>query len=96
MPSAQVLNYGQAAFEGMKAQESVKGRIVLFRPDKNAERIKAGALRLSMPPVPEAQFVSAVQSLVSANKDWVSSPFKCDVSHITYGRWLVPPRDDPH
>jgi len=71
MPSAQVLNYGQAAFEGMKAQESAKGRVVIFRPDKNAERLKAGALRLSMPPVPEAQFVSAVQSLVSANKDWV-------------------------
>lgn len=73
MPSAQVLNYGQAAFEGMKAQESAKGRVVIFRPDKNAERLKAGALRLSMPPVPEAQFVSAVQSLVSANKDWVGA-----------------------
>jgi len=31
LPSAQVLNYGQAAFEGMKAQRSAKGRIVLFR-----------------------------------------------------------------
>ena len=72
LPSAQVLNYGQAIFEGMKAQESAKGRIVLFRPDKNAERFAAGAERLSMPPVPEAQFVGAVQSLVSANKDWVS------------------------
>ena len=71
MPSAQVLNYGQAIFEGMKAQESVKGRVVLFRPDKNAERFKAGAERLSMPPVPEEQFVAAVQSLVSANKGWV-------------------------
>ncbi|KIY99102.1 branched-chain amino acid aminotransferase [Monoraphidium neglectum] len=30
MPSAQVLNYGQAAFEGMKAQRSAKDRIVLF------------------------------------------------------------------
>lgn len=31
MPSAQVLNYGQAIFEGMKAQRSTKDRIVLFR-----------------------------------------------------------------
>lgn len=71
LPSAQVLNYGQAAFEGMKAQESAKGRIVLFRPDKNAERIKAGAERLSMPPIPESKFVEAVKSLVRANRDWV-------------------------
>lgn len=71
MPSAQVLNYGQAAFEGMKAQESAKGRIVLFRPDRNAERIKAGAERLSMPPIPEGKFVDAVKSLVRANRDWV-------------------------
>jgi len=71
MPSAQVLNYGQAAFEGMKAQRSAKGRVVLFRPDKNAERMHAGALRLSMPPVPEDQFVEAVKSMVKANVDWV-------------------------
>jgi branched-subunit amino acid aminotransferase/4-amino-4-deoxychorismate lyase len=29
--SVQVLNYGQAIFEGMKAQRSAKDRIVLFR-----------------------------------------------------------------
>lgn len=52
--------------------QSAKGRIVLFRPDKNAERFAAGAERLSMPKVPEQQFVDAVQSLVSANRDWVS------------------------
>ena len=39
----QVLNYGQSIFEGMKAQHSAKGRIVLFRPDQNANRMHAGA-----------------------------------------------------
>lgn len=73
MPSAQVLNYGQAAFEGMKAQHSAKGRVVLFRPDQNAARMKAGALRLSMPPVPEDQFVEAVKNTVRANEDFVST-----------------------
>jgi branched-chain amino acid aminotransferase len=72
MPSAQVLNYGQAIFEGMKAQYTVDGRIVIFRPDKNAERFAAGAQRLSMPVVPEAQFISAVKSVVASNADWVS------------------------
>ena len=31
-------------FEGMKAQRSAQGRIVLFRPDENAARMMAGAL----------------------------------------------------
>lgn len=43
MGSAQVLNYGQSVFEGMKAQRSAKGRIVLFRPEENAARLQAGA-----------------------------------------------------
>ncbi|GIL58014.1 hypothetical protein Vafri_13215 [Volvox africanus] len=71
MPSAQVLNYGQAIFEGMKAQESAKGRVVVFRPDQNAARFKAGAARMSMPAVPEHQFVEAVKSTVAANLDYV-------------------------
>jgi branched-chain amino acid aminotransferase len=63
----------QAVFEGMKAQRSAKDRIVIFRPDKNAERMHAGALRLSMPPLPEEQFVEAVKSVVRANADYVRS-----------------------
>ena len=42
-PSAQVLNYGQSIFEGMKAQRTAGGNIVLFRPDENAARMMAGA-----------------------------------------------------
>lgn len=71
MPSAQVLNYGQSVFEGMKAQRTADGSIVLFRPDRNAARMAAGAARLSMPPVPEEQFISAVADTVRANADYV-------------------------
>lgn len=42
LPSAQVLNYGQSVFEGMKAQRSARDRIVLFRPDRNAARMADG------------------------------------------------------
>eukprot|EP00879_Flechtneria_rotunda_P030257 GHRR01032865.1.p1 GENE.GHRR01032865.1~~GHRR01032865.1.p1 ORF type:complete len:425 (+),score=93.20 GHRR01032865.1:299-1573(+) len=71
MPSAQVLNYGQSVFEGMKAQRTANGNVVLFRPDRNAARMAAGAARLSMPPLPEQQFVEAVAETVRANVDWV-------------------------
>lgn len=43
-PSAQVLNYGQSVFEGMKAQRTAGGNIVLFRPDENAARMMAGPI----------------------------------------------------
>jgi branched-chain amino acid aminotransferase len=39
-PAAGVLNYGQGIFEGMKAYRTVKGRIVLFRPDQACGRAR--------------------------------------------------------
>lgn len=70
-PAAGVLNYGQGAFEGMKAQRTDAGDIVLFRTEANAARMALSARRLAMPPVPEALFVSAVHDLVRANARWV-------------------------
>lgn len=46
--------------------------MVLFRPDQNAARFKAGAARMSMPSVPEDQFVEAVRATVENNLDYVS------------------------
>lgn len=37
----------QAVFEGMKAQRTAQGRIVLFRPDANADRMIEGGWLLS-------------------------------------------------
>lgn len=70
-PSAQTLNYGQSVFEGMKAQRSASGRIVLFRPDCNAERMAAGGARLSMSTPPADLFISAVEETVRANIDFI-------------------------
>lgn len=70
-PSAQVLNYGQSIFEGMKAQRSVGGKIVLFRPDQNAARMMAGADRMSMPQVPSDLFVRACHDVVKENAAYV-------------------------
>jgi branched-chain amino acid aminotransferase len=66
-PSAQVLNYGQSVFEGMKAQRTEEGHIVLFRPDCNAQRMQDGAARLSMACPSTDEFVAAVESVVRAN-----------------------------
>ena len=70
-PSAQALNYGQAIFEGMKAQRSAGGRIVLFRPDCNAERMAEGAARMSMAVPPKDLFLRAVVETVKANAAFI-------------------------
>eukprot|EP00815_Leptocylindrus_aporus_P006465 CAMPEP_0116068084 /NCGR_PEP_ID=MMETSP0322-20121206/11445_1 /TAXON_ID=163516 /ORGANISM="Leptocylindrus danicus var. apora, Strain B651" /LENGTH=409 /DNA_ID=CAMNT_0003555117 /DNA_START=61 /DNA_END=1290 /DNA_ORIENTATION=- len=70
-PAATVLNYGQSLFEGMKAFRRIDGSIALFRPERNASRMKSGAARLLIPPIPEKVFVKACNDLVRANAKWV-------------------------
>jgi len=69
--SACVLQYSQSCFEGMKAYSTVDGKIVCFRPEKNAKRMADSCKRLAMPVFPEDKFVEAVKATVAANKDWV-------------------------
>ncbi len=68
---AGVLQYAQTCFEGLKAYTTEDGRIVCFRPDLNAERMEATALRLEMPVFPKERFVDAVVKTVEANEAYV-------------------------
>mmetsp|Transcript_12878 Transcript_12878/g.28546 ORF Transcript_12878/g.28546 Transcript_12878/m.28546 type:complete len:343 (+) Transcript_12878:114-1142(+) len=70
-PVAGVLNYGQGLFEGLKAQRTESGEVVLFRPEKNAERMQLGAKRLSMSEPSTDLFVESVKAVVNANLRWV-------------------------
>ncbi|CAB9504546.1 Branched-chain amino acid aminotransferase [Seminavis robusta] len=70
-PTATVLNYGQALFEGLKACRRPDGSIAIFRPDKNAQRMAQGAERFCMPVVPERTFLHAVDAVVRENAAWV-------------------------
>ena len=66
-----VLQYAQTVFEGMKAYTTEDGRIDVFRPDLNAERMENSAKRLEMPVFPKDRFVDAIVKLVEANADYV-------------------------
>jgi branched-chain amino acid aminotransferase len=70
-PSAMVLHYGQAIFEGLKAYRQPDGAVAVFRPEENAKRFNRSAARLAMPELPEELFLSAVDELVAADRDWV-------------------------
>lgn len=68
---AGVLQYAQTCFEGMKAYTTEDGRIVVFRPDLNAQRMEDSCKRLEMPVFPRDKFVDAVVSTVKGNETYV-------------------------
>ncbi len=68
---AGVLQYSQTCFEGLKAYRTEDDKIVVFRPDLNAQRMEDSCVRLEMPVFPKDKFVDAVVETVLANKDWV-------------------------
>lgn len=68
---AGVLQYAQTCFEGLKAYTTEDGRVVCFRPDLNASRMKDSCERLQMPVFPEDRFVEAVKEVVRANEGYV-------------------------
>jgi branched-chain amino acid aminotransferase len=68
---APALNYGQQAFEGMKAHRTADGHILLFRPDMNAARLAHSAAVASIPEVPESLFMECINAAVSLNAAYV-------------------------
>jgi branched-chain amino acid aminotransferase len=69
--AANALHYGQAIFEGLKAFRTADGRVVIFRPDRNAERMRLSAERLVMEAPSEALFLTACKRAVEKNLDFV-------------------------
>jgi branched-chain amino acid aminotransferase len=72
-PSASVLHYGQAIFEGFKAYRQPDGSVSLFRPEQNGERFNRSAHRLAMPAIPKELFIGAAEALVKVDQAWVPS-----------------------
>ncbi len=70
-PAAMALHYGQAIFEGLKAYKQENGRIVLFRPDKNIERMNRSAARLCMPELDPDLVLEGMKKLVYLDKEWI-------------------------
>ena len=68
--AANVLHYGQAIFEGMKAFRGKDGKVRIFRPDANGRRLNSSARQLVMPEFPVDKFVEAVRTVVKDNIDY--------------------------
>lgn len=70
-PATMALHYGQTVFEGMKAFWRPNGQRAVFRPVDHARRFARSARRMAMPPLPEQDFVAALEALLRVDADWV-------------------------
>lgn len=70
-PGAAVLHYGQANFEGLKAYNTEDGRIVLFRPQRNIERMNSSNERICMPVIDPEFYLHAMKTLVQIDREWI-------------------------
>jgi branched-chain amino acid aminotransferase len=71
MPSAAVLHYAQEIFEGLKAYRHEDGTIWTFRPEANAQRMIRSARRMTLPELPEEDFIASLRALVEVDQAWV-------------------------
>lgn len=72
-PSCMVFHYGQTVFEGLKAYRTKNQKILLFRPQKNMQRLNQSNDRLCIPEIDEELAIEALNKLVDIDCDWVPS-----------------------
>ncbi|XP_022653208.1 branched-chain-amino-acid aminotransferase, cytosolic-like isoform X3 [Varroa jacobsoni] len=70
-PAAKVFHYGQELFEGMKAYKGVDGKIRLFRPNLNINRLLGSAERVGLPLFDGEEFLQCLVQLLKVDSDWV-------------------------
>ena len=70
-PFALCFHYGQTVFEGMKAFRMKDGRLNIFRPLKNFERMNLSLERMCMPPLPEELFMRGVMQMAEADNKFI-------------------------
>lgn len=74
-PAALVLHYGGEIFEGLKAYRTAEGKVQLFRPEQNIQRMYNSAVRMALPLFDKDFMLEALLKFVEVEKDWVPSGF---------------------
>lgn len=70
-PAAKVFHYGQTIFEGLKAYATEDGRVLMFRPTKNIERLNISNERMSIPEVDPELALEALRQLILTDREWI-------------------------
>ncbi|MDY5969581.1 MAG: branched-chain amino acid aminotransferase [Bacteroidales bacterium] len=69
--AATCLHYGQEAFEGLKAYRCKDGKIRMFRPEANAERLQSTCRGICMPELETEKFVEMCKLAVKMNERFI-------------------------
>ena len=67
MPTASCLHYATECFEGLKAYRGYDGRLRIFRPERNAARMRMSAGRISLPVFEPAELVKLMTALLAVD-----------------------------
>ncbi|CAG7649964.1 unnamed protein product [Allacma fusca] len=70
-PAAKVLHYALELFDGMKAYRGVDGKIRLFRPDLNMQRLLRGSRRCLLPQFDPEELISCMKRLIKIEEEWI-------------------------
>ncbi|KAI0540652.1 branched-chain-amino-acid aminotransferase [Xylaria digitata] len=67
MPTASVFHYATECFEGLKVYRGYDGKLRLFRPDCNAERMLMSSIRISLPSFSAPELEKLIIALMSVD-----------------------------
>ncbi|KAI9193384.1 aminotransferase [Polychytrium aggregatum] len=70
-PSATVFHYAIECFEGMKAYKDKEGKIRLFRPDMNMNRLLRSCKRLTLPAFDKDELLKCIKALLKVDSKWI-------------------------
>ena len=70
-PRNQTLHYAMQLFEGMKAYRNKNGKLILFRPELNMQRMRNSARRIGFPDFDGEEFIKLISELVKIEKEWI-------------------------
>lgn len=70
-PASSVFHYAIEAFEGFKVYRDPEGKLCMFRPMSNMERLNRSALRVGLPAFNGREFLECVKELIKLDQSWV-------------------------
>jgi branched-chain amino acid aminotransferase len=70
-PATCVLHYAFECFEGLKAYKDSKGRVRLFRPDKNMARLNKSSARIALPTFEPRELIDLISKLVNLDSRFI-------------------------
>ncbi|NP_001087994.1 branched chain amino-acid transaminase 1, cytosolic L homeolog [Xenopus laevis] len=70
-PAVSALHYAIQLFEGLKAYRGEDGKVRLFRPKLNMERMHRSSLRMTLPDFDKEELLQCILKLVEVDKEWV-------------------------